>query len=181
MLRRSSKGSHPAVGRSRTTISPDSGVRRPLMALRIVLLPAPLRPTSASVSPCPTARLRPRSTSTVPRLSLTSRNSIAVIDPRNPRDPNDPRDPRLPSKSPDERSGRHRQEARLLLEVESAIADREPGFGPNAHVAPRAQPPLDAAAGVVFHAFLDERITLVQLAKIPEAAVHERHHRASAG
>ena len=66
------------TGRPRTTTSPASGTSSRLISLRMVLLPAPLRPTSASVSPCSTSRSRPWSTDVPPRLSLTPRKAISV-------------------------------------------------------------------------------------------------------
>ena len=50
-----------------------------LMSLRSVLFPAPLRPTSATISPAPTTRLNQSSTfASADRLNDTSRNSIAA-------------------------------------------------------------------------------------------------------
>ena len=58
MLRRRRMGSHSRVELPSTWISPALGSSRRLMSLSVVVLPDPLRPSSTSVSPRRTLRLR---------------------------------------------------------------------------------------------------------------------------
>src|SRR5687768_4497231 len=78
MPRRKTKGSHSLVQRPETITSPAVGVSMRLMSFRIVDLPAPLVPTSTTVSP----RLTPNETFCRmvfdARVKDTSRNSIAT-------------------------------------------------------------------------------------------------------
>src|SRR5688572_6320686 len=66
--------------RARTT-SPRSAVSSPLTSRKIVLLPAPLRPTSPTCSPGLTCNVVPRNTSCVPYDLCTSerRNNMEVV------------------------------------------------------------------------------------------------------
>ena len=62
----------------RRRTAPRSGTSRPLTSFRSVLLPAPLRPTSATVSPASMSRSRPRKTlPAAPRDTWTPRSEIA--------------------------------------------------------------------------------------------------------
>src|SRR4051794_21759946 len=59
-------------------ISPAAGATMPMIARRVVDLPAPFGPTSPTSSPRSTRRLRPRTTRTAPyRISTSSSSSIA--------------------------------------------------------------------------------------------------------
>src|SRR5207248_354049 len=71
-------GSHVRVSRPSTTTAPASGSSSRLISFSSVLFPAPLRPTSASTSPDPTASEKLSSTRGRPgRANETSRNSMA--------------------------------------------------------------------------------------------------------
>jgi hypothetical protein len=59
-------GLAPATSSPRTSTRPERGGSRPAMALKVVLLPAPLRPIRASVSPRSTAKATPNSTWLLP-------------------------------------------------------------------------------------------------------------------
>ena len=61
-----------------------------------------------------------------------------------------------------------------VLEVEAAVTYRDPALGANPEPAALAEPPFDAAAGVILDALFDERMRFVQLAQIAGAAVDER-------
>src|SRR5688500_6036819 len=78
MRRLSSNGSQDDVLRDSTRTSPASGTSSLLINLRMVLLPAPLRPTSATVSPVRMSNVNPRSTATGPRARWTPSNRIAT-------------------------------------------------------------------------------------------------------
>ena len=67
------------VLRDSTSTSPESGSSSRLISLRMVLLPAPLRPTSASVSPAAMSSVNPRRTGTLPRERCTSLKRIALL------------------------------------------------------------------------------------------------------
>src|SRR3954454_22531241 len=150
--------------------SPASGDSSRLINLRMVLLPAPLRPTSASVSPRSTPRSRPRSRGVLPRVSRTPRNSISKF----VRDA-----PRL--KRVDYGASRGRDDMLAFAEVESAVPDGYARLGPHRPAPPsRSQKPFHARAGVVLNPFFDERIVLVQIAKVPDAAGHKGNGPAAA-
>src|SRR5229473_5022483 len=71
-------GSHSRVSRPSTNTEPASGSSSRLINFSSVLLPAPLRPTSASTSPASTVRLNRSRTGGAPgRANETLRNSIA--------------------------------------------------------------------------------------------------------
>src|ERR1700733_2159663 len=77
MLRRRRIGSHFVVERPLTRTSPSLGVRRPLISLRVVVLPEPLRPSNTTVSPLFTTSDRFSSRGRPLRLKETRSNSMA--------------------------------------------------------------------------------------------------------
>src|ERR1700690_2613055 len=78
MLRRRRIGSHLAVERSLMRTSPSTGISSPLMSLRVVVLPEPLRPSKTRVSPWLTASDTFSSRGRPFKLKETRSNSIAV-------------------------------------------------------------------------------------------------------
>src|SRR4029079_8569612 len=50
----------PPMGEPRNRISPATGLWKPMIERNVVVLPAPLRPTSTTSSPVPTSREMPR-------------------------------------------------------------------------------------------------------------------------
>src|SRR5580698_9590164 len=79
MLRRRRIGSHLAVERPLTRTSPSLGVRRPLISLRVVVLPEPLRPSNTTVSPLFTTSDRFSRRGRPLRLKETRSNSMAGV------------------------------------------------------------------------------------------------------
>ena len=53
-------GSMPWIGLPSSSIVPFCGSSTPEMVLRMVVLPAPLAPSTVTISPCGTSRLTPR-------------------------------------------------------------------------------------------------------------------------
>jgi hypothetical protein len=81
------RGERCAGTRSRSRrrgIAPVAGVHRRLITLNSVVLPAPFGPISVKTSPSRTSKLAPRTASTPPKLTVTSRTESSASVTRRP-------------------------------------------------------------------------------------------------
>src|SRR6476620_1807174 len=169
MCRRRSKGSHAVVTRPETRIDPASGNSNRLTSLRMVLLPAPLLPTRATVSPRSMARSTPFRTLRPPRARLTPSNAISVVGCGTGR----------LSKDIDQTGCCDRHGSTPVAEVEPAVADREAAFPANAKaIRVIREPPLDSHEAVILDPGLYQLAALVEIANVAGAPGNERHEPA---